>query len=56
MDLEKFTQPASEKVLYHNYFNSSRYKEENLGSELDKDAFEPSRSVTWSFYMSSIEI
>ena len=35
MDLEKFTQPPKEEVLYHNYFNSSRFKEKGLGAELN---------------------
>jgi hypothetical protein len=33
MVLEKFTQPPTDKVLYHNYFDSSRFKEKASGAE-----------------------
>jgi hypothetical protein len=33
MDFEKSTQPPSQKVLYHNYFNSCRFKQKTWGAE-----------------------
>jgi hypothetical protein len=33
MDLEKSTQPPGKELLYHNYFNPSRFKEKAWGAE-----------------------